>query len=120
MIVTFFGLISNGGGWSNNGGALQVGAIFTCGGKNIGIAENSNNQVSIYPMPAQNGSPVYIDLPESQGKSEIHIYSMSGQECGRFSLENKRFVPQEYEEGIYLLLIITEENIYREKLLITD
>lgn len=120
MIVSYFGLITNGGGWHNYAGALQVGASFTCGGKNNSIDELSRTAINVFPLPAQNGLPVYIALPAGSGMTLVRIYSLSGEEIAQYGVNENSFTPEHLPCGYYLLLITDEEKRFTGKLLITE
>lgn len=120
MLVTVFGLVNNGGGWSNYGGALQVGASFTCGEKASGITENSKNPLRMYPQPAKNGNPLYIELPVLSAEAEIRLVSASGADYGTIRMENGVLYPDALPNGLYLLVITDAKQVYRTKLLIAD
>lgn len=119
MLVTYFGLVNNGGGWSNLGGSLQVGANFTCGQKSNGIIENQLFNAEIIPNPAHAGGFVRLSAADPiPGRLSVEIYSLQGERLQISDCPDGIFWP-EVKPGIYIVLLFRDGIPYgRSKLVI--
>ena len=83
---------------------------------NVSVSNlESNNHISIYPIPATSQVTIY-----SLVKSRIEIFNITGQKILSFVTENKteHIDVSQFEKGVYLIKIENSENSITKKLII--
>jgi len=88
---------------------------------NLGVSVNeiNENNFTIYPNP--NNGIFNINSTKNLDKVEIKIYNCNGKIIKNFQQnlnKNTKINLENYPKGIYLIKIITENNIFAEKIII--
>lgn len=87
---------------------LQV--YFSKNSKSVGIAENPNNQIQLYPNPAESG--LFIQSDENLSGTEIRIFDLQNREVVRMNLGQSPYtIPvSELPPGSYFLHLQREKK----------
>lgn len=121
VILTCYGIISNGGSFSVNGCSLAVGPWFNCLQPAyafvLGINEkDTNNPVVVYPNP-NNGS-FTLTYHLSAVKAELKIINLLGENVYRqylYGTEGSVEIKiSELRQGFYFWEIVSEEGITKK------
>lgn len=121
VILTCYGVISNGGSFSVNGCSLAVGPWFNCLQPAyafvLGINEkDTNNPVVVYPNP-NNGS-FTLTYHLSAVKAELKIINLLGENVYRQYLYGTEgsveITISELRQGFYFWEIVSEEGITKK------
>ena len=108
-----------GEGWKNSAfpGSLMIRPVMGKKGYFIGVDENQEVTLNIYPNPAQN--IVYIDGIDADLCEDITIYDMTGRMVRRFQYCNELDV-SELQNGVYMLrVVMCDGSANTSKLLIS-
>jgi hypothetical protein len=84
----------------------------------IAIQKIQTKRLSIYPNPVQQGSSVFIDSKNESKKATFQVYNLQGQLVLEQQTSNKQILTQTLDQGIYLLRIQMEEQVFVEQLII--
>lgn len=80
----------------------------------VGIQEQAQNNISIYPQPAQN--EVFVKDLNLAANNYAEIYSMDGRLVKREMLLSNRISTSELPSGIYLLRLKNQNGVGRKQL----
>jgi hypothetical protein len=108
-----------GEGWKNSAflGSLMIRPIMGNKGYFIGVDENQEVTLDIYPNPAQN--IVHIDGLDETTCHEILIYDITGRVVKRYPYCNELNV-SELQNGVYMIRIVNHDDSFETyKLLIS-
>lgn len=105
-----------------DGNGCMVTDSFYIFATTVGVDVSAENaMLKVYPNPAQD--LLYIDLPQSMEKTEIHIYSVLGEKVFSELMENPTnpivIALPDLPNGIYRLQIQQKGNRYGTKLIIS-
>ena len=99
----------NGVGYTANFGSFPSISYNTCNKHIFSSVITSNSQViKLYPNPASN--IIQFDLNEKV--NTVKIYNSQGQIVSNNSSENQFINIENYSQGLYLVQIISDQNIY--------
>ena len=92
--------------------ALFIDDVVISGGT-TSVAEVSNNEVSVYPIPANN----VVNVNANSNISNVEIYTVSGQKVGDFSANGTTtsINTESLSAGMYLMKISTENGVINKK-----
>lgn len=92
--------------------ALFIDDVVISGGT-TSVAEVSNNEVSVYPNPANN----VVNVNANSNIDNVEIYSISGQKVGDFSANGTTtsINTESLSAGMYLMKINTENGVINKK-----
>ena len=97
---------------------LNLGLVATLAGLNHdGISENEENQVAIYPNPAQDA----VNILTEDGLQRIEIYNLLGQAIETFEMNGEYQITihtSQYNSGIYMVRITTESSVLSKQLIV--
>ena len=97
---------------------LNLGLVATLAGLNHdGVSENEENQVAIYPNPAQDA----VNILTEDGLQRIEIYNLLGQAIETFEMNGEYQITihtSQYNSGIYMLRITTESSVVSKQLIV--
>jgi hypothetical protein len=92
VILTLYGIISNGGSFSVNGPALSVGPWFECMQPvfafTLGLEEITKAQFKIFPNPANNEINI-IFINETKSNTQFEIYDIIGNKVFEKKIDSK-------------------------------
>ncbi|MBP5649964.1 MAG: choice-of-anchor J domain-containing protein [Bacteroidales bacterium] len=79
----------------------------------VGIADAENNNVSVYPNPANN----VINVNSTSNISNVEIYTITGQKVGDFTANSNHTAisTSNLTNGLYLMRIHTENGVINKK-----
>lgn len=97
---------------SNDVFALFIDDVVISGGT-TSVAEVSNNEVSVYPNPANN----VVNVNANSNIDNVEIYSISGQKVGDFTANGTTtsINTESLSNGMYLMKINTENGVINKK-----
>ena len=97
---------------------LNLGLVATLAGLNHdGVSENEENQVAIYPNPAQDA----VNILTEDGLQRIEIYNLLGQAIETFEMNGEYQITihtSQYNSGIYMVRITTESSVLSKQLIV--
>ena len=97
---------------------LNLGLVATLAGLNHdGVSENEENQMAIYPNPAQDA----VNILTEDGLQRIEIYNLLGQAIETFEMNGEYQITihtSQYNSGIYMLRITTESSVVSKQLIV--
>ena len=97
---------------------LNLGLVATLAGLNHdGVSENEENQVAIYPNPAQDA----VNILTEDGLQRIEIYNLLGQAIETFEMNGEYQITihtSQYNSGIYMVRITTERSVVSKQLIV--
>ena len=97
---------------------LNLGLVATLAGLNHdGVSENEENQVAIYPNPAQDA----VNILTEDGLQRIEIYNLLGQAIETFEMNGEDQITihtSQYNSGIYMVRITTESRVVSKQLIV--
>ena len=97
---------------------LNLGLVATLAGLNHdGVSENEENQVAIYPNPAQDA----VNILTEDGLQRIEIYNLLGQAIETFEMNGEYQITihtSQYNSGIYTVRITTESSVVSKQLIV--
>jgi hypothetical protein len=115
VIITQYGVISNGGQLSTFGCAFTVGPWFTCifpGDDDIETFEKLG--FNLYPNPNKG-----IFTIETKACITVQLYNVTGNMFLNKSINNKALIDaNNLSEGVYFMQIKTNQNTYTQKIII--
>ena len=97
---------------------LNLGLVATLAGLNHdGVSENEENQVAIYPNPAQDA----VNILTEDGLQRVEIYNLLGQAIETFEMNGEDQITihtSQYNSGIYMVRITTESRVVSKQLIV--
>jgi hypothetical protein len=97
---------------------LNLGLVATLAGLNHdGVSENEENQVAIYPNPAQDA----VHILTEDGLQRVEIYNLLGQAIETFEMNGEDQITihtSQYDSGIYMVRITTESRVVSKQLIV--
>lgn len=118
--ITFYGAfnVTNNNG-SNNGDSIFTSTYTISEDITVGIElVNSENEINIYPNPANNF--IYVSIPEAADEINVNIYSISGNIsfCLKGSNSGIFQLPETIVSGVYYIYVDAAEKKYSRKLIV--
>ncbi len=112
VILTQYGVLTNGGSLTVSGPSMSVGPWFTCLSKSSGIEELDENNFEIFPNPSSRKLNISFP-PETK---LLRLISFNGQLIFYENVENKLSAIFDIQsQGIFFVEIVLDDRIYRKK-----
>jgi PKD repeat protein len=91
-------------------------AIMSCTGTSVGVKENHDETIIIYPNPATNS----VQIQAQNEIEEISVFDLGGKELEHFYPNGNQYLlnTQHLEKGIYILHIVSDHQLLNKKLII--
>lgn len=84
----------------------------------VAIHKIPSTKFTIYPNPVQQGASVFIDSDNQYEAATLQIYSIQGQLILEQEFSNKQIATQSLQQGLYLLKIKTEKELFVQQLVV--
>lgn len=89
--------------------------LFTINANLLGTKDiGQNNSVKIFPNPTKK----YVNINSDELISKIEIYNLNGQLIEKIPLNNKKYLLDIKQKGIYLVSIFTNNEIITKKIVV--